>query len=144
MWSELPENKHNDAPRNPQAYTSDMPTFTSDMRMEKIPEIFASSAGHGDKGQSVSSGGGGPVEAVFWMKETMTQWRMRGEAFAVGPDVDEEGDSGSRTVKSQVGKRMKVVDESKVGDWNWDREITGHFGNCSPGMRGLFNLATVK
>ena len=138
MWAELPENKHNDAPMNNRVYESELPTFTSDVRMEKIAEIFASSAGHGDKSQSQGSGGGGPVEAVFWIKEVMTQWRIKGEAFVVGQDIEGEGEesSGVRTVKSEIGSRMRLVSEGEEKNWSWGKELTAHFGNCSPGMRG--------
>lgn len=110
--------------------------------MMKIPELFESGSGHADKSEQMQgSGGGGPVEAVWWIKDTMTQWRMKGEAFVVGEDI--EGDStqakessGVRTVKSELGSRMRVVDEGKQGDWSWNKELTGHFGNMSPGMRG--------
>ncbi len=141
MWGELPENKHNEAPRNPRAYESEMPTFTTDVRMQKVLEIFSSSAGHAEKDEQVQgSGGGGPVEAVWWIKDTGTQWRIKGEAFVVGTDIEGEGgeSSGVRTVKSEVGERMRVVDGSKGHEWSWGRELTGHFGNCSPGMRGMF------
>lgn len=79
--------------------------------MHKVPEIFASSAGHGDVDQSQGSGGGGPVEAVFWCKEVMTQWRFQGTAYVVGEDIEDDGEqsSGVRTVKSRVGERMRVV-----------------------------------
>ncbi|KAI9696356.1 MAG: hypothetical protein M1820_008198 [Bogoriella megaspora] len=151
FWAELPENKHNDAPKNERVYESEMPTFTSDVRMLKIPEVFASSAGKAEdtggasaagpeeRGQSRGSGGGGPIEAVWWIKETMTQWRLKGEAFVVGEDIDGET-SGVRTVKSEVGSRMRVVNgmEGKQGDWDWKKELTGHFGNNSPGIRGSF------
>ncbi|SLM34011.1 atp binding protein [Lasallia pustulata] len=140
MWAELPENKHNDAPMNNRVYESELPTFTSDVRMEKIPEIFASSAGHGDKSQSQGSGGGGPVEAVFWIKDVMTQWRIKGEAFVVGQDIEGEGgeSGGVRTVKSEIGSRMRVVKEGAEQNWSWGTELTAHFGNCSPGMRGMW------
>ncbi|KAI9876398.1 MAG: hypothetical protein M1830_006296 [Pleopsidium flavum] len=140
MWAELPENKHNEAPMNERVYETEMPTFTSDVRMEKIPEIFASSAGHGKRAQSQGSGGGGPVEAAFWIKEVMTQWRIKGEAFVVGDDVEggREESSGVRTVKSEVGSRMRVVQEGKEKDWSWAKEYTSHFGNLNPGMRGSF------
>ena len=141
MWGELPENKHNEAPKNPRAYESEMPTFTTDVRMQKVGEIFSSSAGHAEKDEQVQgSGGGGPVEAVWWIKDTGTQWRIKGEAFVVGTDIEGEGkeSSGVRTVKSEVGERMRVVDGSKEQEWSWGRELTGHFGNCSPGMRGMF------
>ncbi|KAH6676609.1 pyridoxamine 5'-phosphate oxidase-domain-containing protein [Halenospora varia] len=140
MWGELPENKHNDAPMNDRVYESDMPTLTTDVRMHKVPEIFASSQGHGDVSQSQGSGGGGPVEAVFWVKEVMTQWRIRGDAYIVGPDIEGSGDesSGSRTVKSKVGERMRVVKEDNKDNWSWQKELTAHFGNLSPGMRGSF------
>lgn len=139
MWGELPENKHNDAPQNPRVFESEMPTFTTDVRMQKVGDIFATSAGHATKDEQVQgSGGGGPVEAVWWIKDTGTQWRIKGEAFVVGRDIEGEGEesSGVRTVKSEVGERMRVVDGSKEQEWSWGTELTAHFGNCSPGMRG--------
>jgi hypothetical protein len=141
MWSELPKNKHNDAPMNPRIYESEMPTFTTDVRMEKVGQLFSSSAGYADRESLIQgSGGGGPVEAVWWVKEegVMTQWRIKGEAFVVGRDIEEdEKSSGVRTVKSEVGSRMKVLKEGKEGEWSWLKEMDAHFGNCSPGMRGL-------
>jgi len=139
FWTELPENKHNDAERNPKVYESDLPTFTTDVRMEKVGEIFGSSAGHADsKEQTQGSGGGGPVEAVWWAKETGTQWRVKGRAYIVADDIEgAEESSGVRTVKSEVGKRMRIVDESKEKDWSWERELTGNFGNQSPGIKGV-------
>lgn len=138
MWAELPENKHNEAPQNDRVYESDLLTMTTDVRMSKVSEIFSSSQGHGNTSQSQGSGGGGPVEAVFWVKETMTQWRIRGHAYVVGPDIDGQGEesSGTRTVKSKVGERMRVVKEEGKEGWSWSKELTAHFGNCNPGMRG--------
>ncbi|CAF9940226.1 MAG: hypothetical protein ALECFALPRED_008486 [Alectoria fallacina] len=138
MWGSLPENKHNDAPRNAPIYTSDMPTFTTDVRMQKVGQFFASSSGLASSDHQVQgSGGGGPVEAVWWIKDTGTQWRMKGEAFVVGRDIDEGESSGVRTVKSEVGRRMRRTEgEGNQGDWSWAKELTAHFGNCSPGMRG--------
>ncbi|PQE10246.1 zn 2cys6 transcription factor protein [Rutstroemia sp. NJR-2017a WRK4] len=131
MWAELPENKHNDAPMNDRVYEN--------VRMEKVPEIFASSQGHGEVSQSQGSGGGGPVEAVFWIKEVMTQWRFKGEAYIVGQDIEESQESsGTRTVKTKIGERMRVVKESEKANWSWEKELTAHFGNLSPGMRGSF------
>ncbi|EMC91814.1 hypothetical protein BAUCODRAFT_152181 [Baudoinia panamericana UAMH 10762] len=141
FWAELPENKHNDAPRNERSYESEMPTFTTDVRMQKPFELFSSSSGHADKEeQAKGSGGGGPCEAVWWIKgDTMVQWRVRGEAFVVGPDIEEENESsGVRTVKSEVGSRMRVAKEEEKEKWSWKTELVGHFGNMSPGMRGSF------
>ena len=108
--------------------------------MEKVPELFATGAGHGKLEQSQGSGGGGPVEAVWWVKERMTQWRFKGTAWVVGPDVEGgEESSGVRTLKSEVGSRMRVVREEEKEDWSWKREVRGHFGNCSPGMRGMLS-----
>ncbi|KAA8570817.1 hypothetical protein EYC84_000209 [Monilinia fructicola] len=96
--------------------------------------------GHGEVEQSQGSGGGGPVEAVFWVKEAMTQWRFKGEAYIVGQDIEGSGQesSGTRTVKTKIGERMRVVKEDGKEDWSWAKEITAHFGNISPGMRGSF------
>jgi len=140
MWGELPENSHNNAPKNERVYESDLLTITTDVRMHKVPEIFASSQGHGDVSQSQGSGGGGPIEAVFWVKQVMTQWRFKGEAYIVGPDIEGPGEesSGVRTVKTKVGARMRVVKEEGKDEWSWKKEVTGHFGNLSPGMRGSF------
>lgn len=140
MWAELPPNKHNEAPQNDRVFESDLLTFTTDVRMAKVPEIFASSQGHGKVSQSQGSGGGGPVEAVFWVKEAMTQWRFRGEAYIIGEDIEGSGEesSGTRTVKTKVGERMRVVDEKEKATWSWEREVTAHFGNLNPGMRGSF------
>ncbi|KAL2049829.1 hypothetical protein ABVK25_009924 [Lepraria finkii] len=97
-------------PRNPPLFDSDMPTFTTDVRMQKVMEIFGSSAGHADRDELIQgSGGGGPVEAVWWVKDTGTQWRIKGDAFVVGRDIDGGGGRvvGVRTVKSEVGRRMR-------------------------------------
>ncbi|KAK5165118.1 uncharacterized protein LTR77_009215 [Saxophila tyrrhenica] len=143
-WAELPENKHNQAEQNERVYGSDLPTFTTDVRMQKQYELFASSSGHADRSELVQgSGGGGPCEAVFWAKEVMVQWRMKGDAFIIGPDIEGEGEqskesSGVRTVKSEVGGRMRVLKEEDQDKWSWNRELTAHFGNLAPGMRGSF------
>lgn len=107
--------------------------------MEKVGQLFGSSAGHAAANeQAQGSGGGGPVEAVWWIKEDgiMTQWRVKGIAFVVAPDIDSASHSGVRTVKSEIGSRMRVIDESKKDDWSWKREMDAHFGNVSPAMRG--------
>lgn len=144
MWGELPENSHNEAPRNKGVYESDMPTFTTDVRMQKVADIFMSSPGHASGPEQMQgSGGGGPVEAVFWIKEKGTQWRISGTAYVVADDIEGmegEQSSGVRTVKSEVGARMRPV---KVeGDWSWATELTAHFGNVSPGMRGTWRNPT--
>ncbi|KAI4850773.1 hypothetical protein E4T44_02550 [Aureobasidium sp. EXF-8845] len=141
FWSQLPENKHNQAPQNERVYESEMPTFTSDVRMQKVSQLFASGSGHATKDEQMQgSGGGGPCEAVYWIKETQVQWRLKGEAFIVGPDIEDETESsGVRTVKSELGSRMRIVDEGKQGEWSWSKELTAHFGNNSPGLRGMFD-----
>ncbi len=141
-WAELPENKHNNAEQNERIYGSDLPTFTTDVRMQKTFELFASSSGKADDTSLVQgSGGGGPCEAVFWAKEVMVQWRMKGDAFIVAPDIEGDSEqskesSGVRTVKSEIGARMRVLKEDGKEHWSWQRELTAHFGNCAPGMRG--------
>jgi pyridoxamine 5'-phosphate oxidase len=135
MWAGLPVNKYNEAPQNERVYASDMLTLTTDARMAKVPELFSSSGESYVEGSE--SGGGGPVEAVFFVKAAMTQWRFKGKAYVVGPDI--EGSSpGARTVRDKIGERMRVVREEGKGDWSWAKELTAHFGNLSPAMRGSF------
>ncbi len=105
-------------------------------------QLFESSPGKEglqSEEQVQGSGGGGPIEAVWWSKDEGVQWRIKGRAFVVGMDMDSENDSGVRTVKSEVGGRMRVMEgkEGGEGQWSWGREITGHFGSMSPGMRGI-------
>lgn len=140
MWGELPENSHNKAPRNPKVYESEMPTLVTDARMEKVTDIFTSSPGHASTPEQMQgSGGGGPVQAVYWIKEKETQWRITGTAYIIAEDIEGKGgeqSSGVRTVKSEVGARMQPVGEE--GDWSWGTELTAHFGGVSPGMRGTW------
>ncbi|KAK5944766.1 hypothetical protein PMZ80_001966 [Knufia obscura] len=146
FWAQLPENKHNELPKNPAIYQSDCPVFTNDARMEKTYHIFATGKGKGDREQSKSgTGGGGPVEAVYWVKDTMTQWRVRGKAWLVAADdveggTDEAQNSGTVTVKAQVGRYMRPVGDhaTKNSEWSWKNEVENHFENLSPGMRGTF------
>ena len=130
---------------NDRVFESDLPTFTTDVRMSKQFELFSSSHGKADDESLIQgSGGGGPCEAVWWVKEgVMVQWRMRGQAYIVGPDIEGEGtqskeSSGVRTVLSEIGSRMRVVQEDKKDEWSWNTELTAHFGNMPPGTRGEY------
>ncbi|OAL37720.1 hypothetical protein AYO20_02897 [Fonsecaea nubica] len=151
FWATLPENEHNKLTKNPLVYESDCPTFTTDARMSKTYELFATGKGKGDLAQSRSgSGGGGPVEAVYWVKETRTQWRIRGKCWLVAADDVEGGtpeaqNSGTVSLKAEVGRYMRVRDGSDdhdaqqgTNDWSWRREVENYFENMSPVMRGSF------
>lgn len=92
------------------------------------------------------SGGGGTVEAVFWPHETGVQWRVRGRAYVLAPDIETtpEGREVITTLKSRMRRpnRDQSQDNSSQGadetKWSFAREITAHFGNLSPVMRGSF------
>ncbi|KAH0496500.1 hypothetical protein TgHK011_003854 [Trichoderma gracile] len=134
MWASLPENSRNPAPLNPAAFTSDMPTVTTDVRMEKVPELIASRQ-EPSTSPGTQSAAGGPVEAVFWMEQAKVQWRIRGRAYIIGPDI---GSEAAAPVRSALQPWMRVLDEGKKDDWSWSRELTASFGNLSPLMRGSF------
>jgi pyridoxamine 5'-phosphate oxidase len=143
FWTSLPENSHNKLPKNPAVYDSDCPTFTSDARMSKVYDIFATGKGKGTLEQSqAGTGGGGPVEAVYWIKDVMMQWRIKGQCWIIAADdVEHEGDgdmqnSGTVTMKAVLQRYMRKSGEAK--DWSWRREIENHFGNLSPTMKGSF------
>jgi pyridoxamine 5'-phosphate oxidase len=155
LWASLPVNPKNNAELNPDWYESEMPTFTTDVRMDKIPELWEEAqeaqlpggaaeaeGGAHDTSAYTGSGGGGPVEAVFWAKEPMVQWRIRGKAYVVGPDI-ERSDAGKAT-QAALLQRMRRREEdaggatAKEGHWSFGREVAAHFGNLSPGMRGSF------
>jgi pyridoxamine 5'-phosphate oxidase len=145
FWTVLPKNSHNDQPKNPALFESDCPTLSTDARMSKVYDIFATSRGKGTQEQSrAGTGGGGPVEAVYWVKETMTQWRIRGQCWIIASDDVEapgEGDmqnSGTVTMKAVLQRYMRRKQDGPSGEWSWKREVENHFGNLSPGMRGSF------
>lgn len=113
--------------------------------MSKVFDIFATGKGKGSKEQSRSgSGGGGPVEAVYWVKDTMTQWRVRGKCWLVAADDVEGGtdaaqNSGTVSMKAQVGRYMRETgSKANDTDWNWKTEVDNWFENLSPMMRGSF------
>jgi len=91
--------------------------------MEKVRELDSAGAE------------GGKVEAVFWVKEVMTQWRVRGRAFVLGEGGEME-EAKRRQVRGWM--RRTVGGDNGEDGWSWDREITAHFGNLSPLMRGSF------
>ncbi|KAK1996063.1 hypothetical protein LX36DRAFT_581190 [Colletotrichum falcatum] len=132
LWAELPVNPKNTAPLNPPVYESDLLTLTTDARMAKVPDLLGSSS----SSPPFSSGGGGPVEACFWT-DAKVQWRVRGEAHVLGPDVEHSDAPGAAADLPEGGKAegAEAVDDD---DWSFAREVTAHFGNLSPAMRGTF------
>ncbi|KAF7544876.1 hypothetical protein G7046_g9688 [Stylonectria norvegica] len=128
MWAGLPVNPKNDADQNPDVFETDLPTITSDTRMEKISELLDSGSG-----AKTQSGVGGPVEAMFWVVEDKNQWRLRGQAYVIGPDIET---AAGAPVREALEKHMRSTGGSE--SWSWSREVTAHFGNLSPFMRGTF------
>lgn len=139
----MPVNSKNPAELNPKSFESDLLTLTSDARMQKVPEMLASNGVVMGKG--MQSGKGGPVEAVFWMDGIKMQWRIRGHSYIVGPDIDSSVHSGVREAleqhmrpTSQDSSSTKTDNIPKGASFSFSRELTAHFGNLSPGMRGTF------
>jgi hypothetical protein len=163
LWATHPlpgyKPEHNRAPLNPPLYESDCPVFTTDARTDKAAEILDSAGEDEIAASGGACGGGGPVEACFWVdvpssseSEGMgvkTQWRVRGHAWVLGGDADAEEDAGARKVREVLMRRMrkkKAGDDDNSGGegggegkgWSFAREVTAHFGNLSPLMRGSF------
>ena len=77
----------------------------------------------------------GAIEVMFWVKETMGQWRLRGKAFIIGDDGNE---AGEKTARSEISKGLrKKSDDVTDGEWSWEKEVTAYFANHSPLMRGM-------
>lgn len=166
MWAGLTENPRNPAPRNPNVYQTDLLTITTDVRMEKVSEMFghslpaaaptgnakqaAAAAGAGDNAEPLlQSCIGGPVEGVLWAAQAKTQWRVRGRVCMIGPDI--ESDAG-QPVRQLLGAHMRqqgsdgntaktttTAAHNAAKTWGWANELTAHFGNLSPVMRGSFH-----
>ncbi|RMZ92595.1 hypothetical protein DV736_g161, partial [Chaetothyriales sp. CBS 134916] len=139
FWASLPDNPYNKLAKNPTIYESDCPVFTTDARMNKVLDIFASA-----KDSLSGSGGGGLIEAVYLFKHVMVQWRIRGKCWFLaaddlqGPSLEQN--SGAATVKAEVAPfmRQKRGRDSQPLDWSWRLEVENQFENLSPAMRGTF------
>ncbi|EGO59879.1 hypothetical protein NEUTE1DRAFT_100025 [Neurospora tetrasperma FGSC 2508] len=149
LWAQLDANPHNPAALNPPVFESDMIAFTTDARMEKAAEIVDTASEERIEAGGEMTGGGGPVEVVFWIesakdpetgeeRKVMTQWRIRGSAWLLGPDVDSEGAKKVREVLRQRMRRLEGKTQEDEEQWSWSREVTAHFGNLNPVMRGTF------
>ncbi|OHE91463.1 hypothetical protein CORC01_13235 [Colletotrichum orchidophilum] len=157
LWASLPVNPKNTADLNPPLYESDLLTLTTDARMAKVPDFFSPPSSSSSSSSS-RSGGGGPVEACFWT-DAKVQWRVRGEAYLLGPDIDDSSSSSTaQHVRETLLARMRRVTPADVkrrreqdippgktvapddddNNWTFSREVTAHFGNLSPAMRGTF------
>ncbi|KAI0470197.1 pyridoxamine 5'-phosphate oxidase-domain-containing protein [Xylaria cf. heliscus] len=183
LFANLDANPKNDAPLNPSGvWESDLLTFTTDARMDKMEELWEDGidlelrSGRGTdpkspttakvgeelweeglarkKGKKTEapvktraeklkgSGGGAPVEAVFWARQPAVQWRIRGRAFVLAPDI--ESSPEGREVMTLLKSRMRrppyssSTAHAEGKEWSFAREITAHFGNLSPTMRGTF------
>ncbi|KAK0388614.1 hypothetical protein NLU13_4857 [Sarocladium strictum] len=143
MFASLPVNPKNPAKLNPEGvWESDLLTITSDARMEKIPELFSSGRedGNGTAEEGAQSGEGGPFEAVFWVDKANTQWRIRGHAVVIGPDIDSSSHDATR--KAILAHMRQTSSSSSLDspspDFSFPTELTAHFGNLSPAMRGTF------
>ncbi|KAJ5587201.1 FMN-binding split barrel-related protein, partial [Penicillium hispanicum] len=108
---------------NPPLYESDMLSFTTDIRMEKLAHL--DSSGHA-------------IEGMFWLKDLMAQWRVKGRAFAIG-DPDENAEH-ERVSRGEIGSRLRVKDgvDTDANNWAWEKAVTKYFANHSPIMRGSF------
>jgi hypothetical protein len=119
--------------RNPAIYESDLLTFTTDVRMDKVSQILSNS----------DRAAGGDIEVAFWIKDVMNQWRVKGKAFIIGGDSADRVEMKAREEIWKWMRRREPGAESAASRgaeraWSWEREITAHFANLSPIMRGGF------
>ncbi|KAH6635542.1 pyridoxamine 5'-phosphate oxidase-domain-containing protein [Chaetomium sp. MPI-SDFR-AT-0129] len=141
FWASLSPHPSNPAPLNPAGvFESDLLVFTTDVRSEKVGGLFGSSGS-----KETQTGGGGPVEAVWWVDnpEVRTQWRVRGRAWVLGPDVEGDGEKAEEVRGVLRGRMRRLLPGGEDGDggdggWSFAREVTAHFGNLTPLMRGTF------
>ncbi|OJD24061.1 hypothetical protein ACJ73_04577 [Blastomyces percursus] len=129
------EQRNKEGGINPTVFESDLLTFTTDVRMEKVAQMESPYDGS-DRGNRAR--GGGPVEAVFWVKDAMTQWRIKGRSFIVGGDSHDASELKSRESIRQWVRRTEGSADDGVKRWTWEKEITANFANLSPTMRGSF------
>lgn len=109
---------------NPPVYESDMLSFTTDARMEKLGQLEES--GHA-------------IEAIFWLEDVMTQWRVKGRAYAVGNPHPEETSELELASQKEIMKGLRVKNNANgdTAKWTWQKAVTKYFANHSPIMRGM-------
>jgi hypothetical protein len=114
---------------NPPIFESDMLSFTTDARMEKLPQL--ESSGHA-------------IEAVFWLKGLMTQWRIKGTAYAIGDPSGEDAQQ-EKTSRTEIRKALRVKGDtdSDMAKWTWENAVTEYFANHSPVARGTLSLCLL-
>lgn len=133
MWASLPVNPKNPAELNAHRFTTSLPTATTDARMDKASELAA------DADADAAVAPGRLVEGVFWAAEAKTQWRLRGRAYLLGPDADSDAAAPVRAALEPYMRPSDAAsDAAAAAPWSWSREVTAHFGNLSPLMRGTF------
>lgn len=142
------EGKGSEKGINPPAFESDLLVFTTDIRMGKIGQITSAA-------NEATGSVGGPVEALFWAKQVMKQWRIKGNAIVIGDDGSKSTEQSARKeVRKWMRPREHVTDsKNTLGSsetfggsttWSWEKEITAQFANMSPVMRGKFIAITYK
>jgi len=138
LFGEIERHPSNTSKPNPDVFASDLPVFTTDVRMDKAKQLFEAGPRPGDFAIS-ATGGGGPVEMTFWAPEPAVQWRLSGRAYLLGPDADDDTEA-AKTVREEIRKhlRLKEGEADKEDGWSWAREVTAIFGNMSPQSRGWF------
>lgn len=114
---------------NPILFESDMLTFTTDVRMEKLGQLESTDDN---------------IEAMFWLEEVMVQWRIKGKAYTIGsPDPDSEREGPLRMELFEALRVKEDYSGDLSGDadrWTWENAVTKYFANHSPFMRGKFYI----
>jgi hypothetical protein len=85
----------------------------------------------------------GAIEVVFWVKELMAQWRLRGKAFVIGDDANKSAERESRSeIAKALRRKPNHSDDSEASaeNWTWEKEVTAYFANHSPIMRGMHTM----
>lgn len=112
---------------NPHIFESDLLTFTTDERMDKVSELAENDN----------------VEIVMWASETKLQWRISGRASVIGGNPDDEREANARE-EIMHWLRDRPADENHESHpqaektWTFDREVLAHFSNMGPVMRGSY------
>ncbi|EEP75832.1 predicted protein [Uncinocarpus reesii 1704] len=115
---------NDDKATNEASFESDMFTFTTDVRMPKVGDLI-----------DPDGGPGGYVEAVFWLRDVCVQWRVKGRAFVVGGDPEDEAEVQAREEIEKAMRACPGYSKKTLRKWSWEKEITAQFANLKPLMR---------
>lgn len=128
--------------------SSDCPTFATAASSNKVAHIITSNridqapytyVGH--------SGGGGPVEGVWWFKKSRTQWRLLGNCYLLAShDSNTNLSDDSRHLRAAIARASRLPYNAylQCEDLSWESVIQDHYAGLPGPMQKKYALHDTR